>query len=355
MTLKDNVNPRLFGQHALARRASGLGLKKRSVDMEYLGIGGTELNVSALCLGAGNFGAGVPESESWRQMDCFFEKGGNFFDTARVYSDWVPGEKGRSERVIGDYLADRKSRDRWVVSTKGGHPYLSAPEVPRIGREELISDIEESFKALRTDHIDLYYLHRDNAEIGVEEIIGWMNDFVAVGKIRYFGCSNWKVERIREAQQYAQVNGQMGFCANQPLWNVGCYSMKPLDDESMVVMDKKAIGFHRETQLTAIPYSSQAGGFFSKLVSSDETVMQSDYASETNLSLFATIKKLAGKYESEVSHIVLSYLMSQPTAVIPVFSSSSIEQLKDTIRGAEIELSADDVKLLDSLNGSGMG
>ena len=322
--------------------------------MRYLRVGGTELDVSGLCLGAMLFGADICESESFGQMDCFFERGGNFFDTARVYSDWVAGEKGRSERVIGNYLAERKNRDSWVIGSKGGHHHLSTPEVPRLEREKLADDIEDSLKALRTDYIDLYYLHRDNVDIGVEEIISWMNDFVAMGKIRYFGCSNWRVERIREAQQYAAGSGQMGFCANQPLWNVGCYSMKPQADGTMAVMDKETIEFQRETQLAAIPYSSQAAGFFSKLASGDESATRSGYASETNLSLFATIKKLAGKYGVPVSQIVLSYLISQPMAVIPVFSSSSIEQLEDTISGAEIELSAGDVKLLDSLNGSCM-
>jgi aryl-alcohol dehydrogenase-like predicted oxidoreductase len=129
----------------------------------------------------------------------------------------------------------------------------------------LLSDIDNSLKALRTDYIDLYYLHRDNTKLGVEDIIGWMNEFVAASKIRFFGSSNWKTERIREAQRYAKVSGQMGFCANQPLWNVGCYTMTAQADPTMVVMDKKMIQFHMETRLAVVPYSSQADGFFQNL------------------------------------------------------------------------------------------
>jgi len=83
--------------------------------MKYVHIEGTKLRVSALCLGTALFGVDLSESESYKQMDYFFENGGTFLDTARIYSDWVPGEKGRSERIIGEYLAERKTRDHWVV------------------------------------------------------------------------------------------------------------------------------------------------------------------------------------------------------------------------------------------------
>ena len=129
-------------------------------------------------------------------------------------------------------------------------------------------------------------------------------------------------------------------------------------DPILVVMDKEMIQFHMETRLAVVPYSSQAGGFFSKLNSGDklakESPLQSSYASSTNLALFSTIKELAEKYERPISHIVLGYLLSQRIPVIPVFGSSSIEQLNDTIIGVETELSEHEIKLLDSLNGSAL-
>ncbi len=319
--------------------------------MRNVHITGTELNTSALCLGTAMFGVTPSESDSCKQMDCFFEAGGNFLDTARIYSDWVPGEKGRSERIIGNYLADRKTREQWFISSKGGHPLLSAMDIPRLSREELISDIDGSLKALKTDYIDLYYLHRDNTKLPVEEIIGWMNEFVIAGRIRYFGCSNWKTQRIREAQRYAKASGKMGFAANQALWNIGCLNMKPSADRTLVVMDNEMRQFHHETKLAAIPYSSQAGGFFSMLNSDDNSTRQaalkSNYASPTNLTLFATIKELAQKYKVPVSHIVLAYLTLQPTTVIPVFSSDTIEQLNETILSTDIELTHDEIELLE--------
>ena len=326
--------------------------------MKYTSITGTELNVSALCLGAGNFGTSLSESESHRQMDIFFEKGGTFIDTARIYGDWVPGETGRSERIIGDYLAERKNRDSWHIGTKGGHPLLSTMDIFRINRDELIRDIDNSLSALKSDSIDLYFLHRDNMNLGVEEIMDWMNEFVAAGKLRYFGCSNWKTKRIREAQQYAKTSGQMGFCANQPLWNVGCYSVAAPAGLNMSVMDKEMVRFHRETTLTAVPYSSQADGYFSKLAAchsvTERSRLQNRFASPTNVAVFPAIKTMAEEHKVTISHIVLGYLLSQPTAVIPIFGSKSIDQLSDTLGGVEMELSEAEIELLDSLNGSGL-
>ena len=251
--------------------------------MKYINVAGTELNPSALCLGTGGFGASLTESESYRQMDCFFEKGGNFFDTARIYSDWIPGEKARSECIIGRYLVERKNRDHWLLSTKGGHPALSTMHIPRLSRKDLISDIDESLKTLRTNYIDLYYLHRDNTKLPVEEIIDWMNEFVIDGKIRYFGCSNWKTERIIKAQKYAKNSGKKGFCVNQPLWNIGCYTMSPHSDLSLIVMDKKMMALHREMELAVIPYSSQAGGFFSRLSSNDKALKKRALQNKFNI------------------------------------------------------------------------
>ena len=325
--------------------------------MRYVHIEGTQLKVSALCLGTAQFGASLSESESYEQMDYFFEKGGTFLDTARVYSDWIPGENGRSERIIGEYLAKRKTMDRWVISTKGGHDLQPVTGTYRLRKQKLFTDIDNSLKALKRDCIDLYYLHRDNLELGVEEIIDWMNKLVTNGKIRFFGCSNWKTQRIKEAQIYAKVSGKAGFVVNQPLWNIGCYAMTASTDSTMVTMDKEMIQFHLETNLTAVPYSSQAGGFFSMLNSSDklvkEAALQSGYATSTNLTFFLTVKELAAKYKVPISHIVIGYLLSNPITTIPVFSSRSIAELKETIEGSEIELSENDIKLLNSQNGSG--
>ena len=262
-----------------------------------------------------------------------------FFDTARIYSDWVPGEKGRCERIIGDYLAENKNRDKWVVSTKGGHNDLNPSNCYRLNLKKLDTDVHESLRALRTDYIDLYLLHRDNTDLPVEAIIDKMNDYVSLGKIRYFGCSNWHTERIQEAQEYASQSGKQGFVANQPLWNIGSSNMAPLEDKSLVVMSKEMIQFHQKSKMAVIPYSSQAGGFFSKLDqefdSTNHLISKSPYYTTKNLDLFSKIKKTAAKKQCPVSHVVFEYLLSQKIPTIPVFGGSSTEQLMEAIQAAK--------------------
>jgi aryl-alcohol dehydrogenase-like predicted oxidoreductase len=319
--------------------------------MKYKQICGTDLKTSVLCLGTGGFGTVVSKKESHKQLDFFFEHGGNFIDTARVYSDWVPGETGRVEKILGRYLKEKNSRKLWVVCTKGGHPLLSSMEVPRLSREELTKDIELSLKDMQIDYVDIYLLHRDDVNVGVDEIIDLLNEFVAAGKIRYFGCSNWTLQRVQEAQEYAENCGKAGFCCNQLLWNIGSSSITCPKD--IVVMDKDMLRFCRKTKFTIMPYSCQAGGFFSKLCGdkiSRARALQTDYATGKNLSLYSTIQSLGLKYKVPISHIVVSYLISRPETVIPVFSSSKLDTIEDTVNGVELEICASDIRLIESLN-----
>src|SRR2546426_539997 len=122
----------------------------------------TDFSVSAVCLGGMTFGHPLDEKATFTLLDRFVDHGGNFIDTARIYSDWVPGEKRRSERVLGDWLTARGNRSHVVISTKGAHPFIESLTVPRTSAAEIRDDLEGSLKRLRTDVIDLYWLHRDD-------------------------------------------------------------------------------------------------------------------------------------------------------------------------------------------------
>jgi aryl-alcohol dehydrogenase-like predicted oxidoreductase len=137
--------------------------------------------------------------------------------------------------------------------------------VPRLSRDESRRGSGSSLQALQTDYIDLYYLHRDDERLPVEEILSYLNDFVQAGKIRYFGCSNWKPARIREALAVARARGWQGFVANQLMWSLAEANPDGLPDQTMVTMDAESYQMHRETGLAAVAYSSQASGYFDKL------------------------------------------------------------------------------------------
>ena len=171
--------------------------------MRYRNIPGTDLYPSSICLGTGLMGSTIDREHSFQLLDTLVEMGGNFIDTAHVYGDWVPGGKSLSEKTIGIWAKERGIRNRVMIGTKGAHPALSSMSIPRLSHREIVNDLDESLEYLQTEYVDLYWLHRDDPNRPVADILETLNEQVAAGKIRYFGCSNWRVQRIREAMQYA--------------------------------------------------------------------------------------------------------------------------------------------------------
>jgi len=139
--------------------------------MEYKKILYTDLIVSSVCLGGAPFGSSIDPDKSMRLMDLFVELGGNFIDTANVYGKWLPDGRSASEETLGKWMKTRKNRGRLVVTTKGAHPDLKTMSVQRLSKEEISADVDDSLKNLQTDYIDLYWLHRDDPNRCVGEIL----------------------------------------------------------------------------------------------------------------------------------------------------------------------------------------
>jgi len=232
--------------------------------MRLVAIPNTDLAVSAICLGTANLGSGVDAEASFALLDAYLERGGNFLDTAQVYANWLPIEESVSEKTIGRWLKSRGHRERVVLATKGGHPNLKTMHVPRLSPKEVASDLEGSLRRLGVERIDLYWLHRDDPARPAGEVIEMLHGFTAAGKIRYYGCSNWRAARIVEAQAYAKAHGLAGFVGDQMMWSLAAPEPAALSDKTMVPMDQALWRYHRETGLAAIPYSSQAGGWLQK-------------------------------------------------------------------------------------------
>lgn len=152
--------------------------------------------------------------DAFKILDLYISLGGNVIDTARIYNDWVEGEIGRSERVIGDWIQHRGGHDDLVIITKSGHPDLNTMHISRLSKENMRADLEKSLKALRINCVDIYFYHRDDLNRPVLELIETMEDFVREGKIKYYGCSNWTTDRMKEAMTYCKEKGYRGFVAN---------------------------------------------------------------------------------------------------------------------------------------------
>lgn len=310
--------------------------------MEYISLSGIDVPVSGLCLGVPEIGVRQTEREAHHLLDFWVQNGGNFIDTARVYSDWIPGEKQRSERILGDWLRASGFRKKIVLATKGGHPYIENMSRSRLSAAELRDDLEASLNKLGADYIDLWWLHRDDEKTSVEEIIDTCDSFIREGRIRALGAANWRPKRIRMANVYASSAGKTQFVATQLFWNLGSRHYQGLDP-TMRAMDDDAELLHQAGGLVAMPFSSQAGGFFSNWLEGDRSARKkaesSGYASKENFRIATLAGEIARRNNVPVGAVVLGFLRAHPFPVVPIVGCSTPAHLSATINAFDFVLS----------------
>jgi len=319
--------------------------------MRYVTIPKTNLNAACICFGTVNIGSAIDWETSFQMMDAYLAAGGNFIDTAKVYANWLPGERSISEKTIGRWLKTRGIRQEVILATKGAHPELGTIHISRLSRQEITSDLNSSLRNLQTDLIDLYWLHRDDPNHPVEDILAILNEQVKVGKIRYFGCSNWRRARIQAAQEYAQTHGLQGFSAVQNQWSLAKVNTEAMRDQTIVVMDEEIFNYHQQTGLAAIPFSSQANGYFNKKMEGKLDQMDSAvrrmYELPENELRYQRMLKFSKQSGFSITQIQLGYLLSQPFPVIPIIGPRTIGQLEDSLSAADVQLDHDQIKYLD--------
>lgn len=319
--------------------------------MRSVTITGTELTVSSICLGAADIGSKIDRETSFRLLDLFVDLGGSFIDTASVYADWRPGPRSCSEKTIGEWLERSGKRERVVIASKGAHPHLDAMHIPRLSRADILHDVEASLRNLRTDMIDVYWLHRDDPARPVGAILDVLDELVRAGKIRCYGCSNWSAARIAEAQAYAAERGMDGFCADQMRWSPAVVEWKHVDDKTTVAMDDALYDHHVRTGMAAVPYSSQAGGLFQKMAEGRVEQMPSGqwrmYGSCENRARYVRIRELAERLSASITGIVLGYMQSHPFVVTPIVGCQSPAQLEDSLGACDVRLTAAEVAFLE--------
>lgn len=317
--------------------------------MKYFNIKGTDLKSSCISIGAICAVEGDTDF-AFRMLDIYREHGGNIIDSANVYGKWFSAGTNICDANIGKWLRSRGCRDSFIVTTKGGHPPLDDHTQSRLNKADVLYDVDECLTALGTDHIDLFYLHRDYESIPAGEIIEYLNDFVKSGKLRYFGCSNWNPDRIAEANDYACEHGLLGFVANQLLWSMAIANMNHYPVPGCKNMDDKTFSYHKKTGLSAFAYASQAGGYFTKLSAVDTKPISDDmkifYGHSENIKRFDRAVALCEKLNLPLSSIVLAYLTSQPFPTSAIIGSYTEEKLLDSLRAADLTLSPDDLAFL---------
>lgn len=300
---------------------------------------------SKIVLGTGGFGTGTSQEDSFVLMDRYTYLGGNHFDTARIYG------MGKSEEVIGEWLKN-KNRSEYVVSTKGAHPELETMHVSRLSEAEVRSDLEASLKALRTDYVDIYWLHRDDEKIPAGQIAEMLNQFVKEGKVRKIGCSNWTVKRIEEANSYAAAHSLQGFIASQirfsPAFTVESY----IGDDTLVEMNAVEYDYYLRSGMPVVAYEALAKGFFSKYLSTAgrESIRKDileRYDSEENREKVKIMAEICKKYGiSPTAAVCATHISNSEVDTYPIIGSHTVEQLEDILSGADAQITESEVKKL---------
>jgi aryl-alcohol dehydrogenase-like predicted oxidoreductase len=302
-------------------------------------IPSTDLDVFPLSLGGNVFGWTADEAQSFAVLDAYAAAGGNFVDTADVYSNWVPGNSGgESETVIGNWLKRSGKRDDVIIATKvGGGGDGLAPETIR-------SHAEASLKRLGTDRIDLYYAHYDDPDTPLEESLAAFDALVREGKVRAIAASNYSADRLAQALAVSDREGFARYVALQPHYNL----VERADYENGL-RDLVA----RENLVT-IPYFALAKGFLTGKYRPGANGVASQRAEgagayleeERNVALLGVLDDIATAHETTVAAVSLAWLLAQPTVIAPIASARTPEQLTGLLPFAALQLGEDELARL---------
>ena len=285
------------------------------------------LPLARLSLGTAPFGGGIAKDDAFRILDAYLDMGGNLLDTAAVYGF------GASEQTIGAWMRERGMRNRVYISTKGGHPAMPSWE-KRITEADIRADMEDSLYRLGTDHVDLYFLHRDDEDRPVSEIMPVLDRLVREGKTRYVGASNWTVARINEANAFARAEGLTEFSVSQIMWNAACINREGLYDQTLVAMDGTEYAGYAENRMPVMAYTAQAQGLFSLIqkggYDSLSEAMTATYLNAATRRRAEIILSTAAETGLSPTALSLAYLLyDHRVEALPILGISKVERLTE--------------------------
>jgi len=332
-------------------------------------LANTDLTVYPLCLGGNVFGYSADKENSEAVLSFYADNGGNFIDTADMYSQWAPGHiGGESETIIGDWMAKRGNRQKMIIATK----VSKLDTRPGLKAANIRAACDESLKRLKSDYIDMYYAHQDDLDTPIEESLGAFDELIKAGKVRYIAASNFtperlqesldiskafdelikagKVryiaasnftpERLQESLDISKANGLSSYIASQDQYNL-------LDRE----YEKGLMPTIEKNNLSQIPFYGLARGFLTgkyrpgvSVESVRASGVASNYANERGWNLLSKLDQIAKDKKTTVAAISLAWLRAQPTVATPIASATKLEQIKEIM--PIVELSSQELQTL---------
>ena len=292
-------------------------------------LANTDLTIYPLCLGGNVFGYSADKQNSEAVLSFYADNGGNFIDTAAVYSQWAPGHiGGESETIIGDWMAKRGNRQKMIIATK----VSKLDTRPGLKAANIKAACDESLKRLKSDYIDLYYAHQDDLDTPIEESLGAFDELIKAGKVRYIAASNFTPERLQESLNISKANGLSSYIASQDQYNL-------LDRE----YEKVLMPTIEKNNLSQIPFYGLARGFLSgkyrpgvSVESVRASGVASNYANERGWNLLSKLDQIAKDKKTTVAAISLAWLRAQPTVATPIASATKLEQIKEIMPIVEL-------------------
>jgi aryl-alcohol dehydrogenase-like predicted oxidoreductase len=315
--------------------------------MEYRFLGSSGLKVSELCLGAMTFGRESPEDESYQILNRFVEAGGNFIDTADVYS------QGVSEMILGKWMQGRY-RDELVIATKVRWAMGEGPNDVGLNRKHILAGVEASLRRLNTDYIDLYQVHMWDPNTPLEETLGTLDLLVKSGKVRYLGASNFAGYQLQQAMDLSLLRGWEPFTCLQPLYNL---LDRSIEWEILPVCEAHGIG--------VIPWSPLRGGWLSGKYKRGMTTPLANtrvddatklgwseawsvYDNERTWKVIDTLFAAAKEVGKSSAQVALRWLLQRSCVTAPIIGVRTLQHLEDNLGAAGWSLSPELMEMLNA-------
>lgn len=303
-------------------------------------LGRTELKVHPLCLGGNVFGWSANAEQSQEVLSAYESAGGNFIDTADMYSRWHTGNVGgESETIIGDWMKARGNRSEMVIATK----VAKLATRPGLSAANIAAAAEDSLRRLGTDYIDIYYAHHDDEKVPLEESLTAFNELVTAGKVRCLAASNYSAARLEEALKISRDLGMSEYLLLQPNYNA--IVRNEYEGDLMAVAVKE--------DMPVLPYFSLAAGFLTGKYQSGVEVDSvragdmPDYKNDRGWAILNALTEIAKQENTSIAAVALGWLRAQPGVVTPIASARTTEQLAEIL--PVVELSAEQVAQVNAL------
>jgi len=307
--------------------------------MQYRTLGRAGLRVSAFCLGTNTFGRATDHGASDAVLDAFFEGGGNFVDTADVYT------RGVSEAIFGNWIKARRNRGSVIVATKVGMAMGEGPNDKGLSRQRIMDGVEASLRRLQTEYIDLYQAHRDDRDTPLEETLRALDDLVRQGKVRYVAASNYVAWRLADALAESEHHGWARYECLQPRYNLFFRGEYERELEPLC----------RAKQVGVISYSSLGSGFFSGKYKRGQALptthraggVENTYFNERGWRILEAVESVDKGRGATPAQVALAWIVQRPGITAPIASATSPAQMKELIGSVDLGLTAEELGVLE--------